>query len=139
MHPTLEYEKPTPLQGKLRYVSHTNMKYLFRLFRNEYLFWMEKVSSDCKGFIYFDNFFNWDIYEILVQRLRKDENKYYEDMLEFGWKNLLLFPYHLSDVIIKTLNMTPFHYYINMLDSQMAQEKSYDSLPNFTAGKSHYK
>ena len=74
------------------------------------------------------------IYVISVQRLRKDESKYYEDLLEFGWKNLLLFPYHLSDVIIKKINMTPFHYYINMLDSQMAQEKSYDSLPNFTAG-----
>ena len=37
----------------------------------------------------------------LVQRIRKDETKYYEDLLEFGWKNLLLFPYHLSDVIIK--------------------------------------
>merc|ERR1712018_543084 len=44
---------------------------------------------------------------------------YYEDLLEFGWKNLLLFPYHLSDVIIKGLGVTPFHYYINMLDNQM--------------------
>ena len=75
---------------------------------------------------------------ISVQRLRKDENKYYEDLLEFGWKNLLLFPYHLSDIIIKKLSVTPFHYYINMLDSQMAQEKSYDSLPNFTAGNYVY-
>ena len=74
------------------------------------------------------------MFHISVQRLRKDENKYYEDLLEFGWKNLLLFPYHLSDIIIKKLSVTPFHYYINMLDSQMAQEKSYDSLPNFTAG-----
>lgn len=68
-----------------------------------------------------------------VQKIRKDETKYYEDLLEFGWKNLLLFPYHLSDVIIKGIAVTPFHYYINMLDNQMAQEKSYDSLPNFTA------
>ena len=68
-----------------------------------------------------------------VQRIRKDESKYYEDLLEFGWKSLLLFPYHLSDVIITGLGVTPFHYYINMLDNQMAQEKSYDSLPNFTA------
>ena len=75
---------------------------------------------------------------ISVQRLRKDENKYYEDLLEFGWKNLLLFPYHLSDIIIKKLSVTPFHYYINMLDSQMAQEKSYDSPPNFTAGNYVY-
>ena len=78
------------------------------------------------------------MFHISVQRLRKDENKYYEDLLEFGWKNLLLFPYHLSDIIIKKLSVTPFHYYINMLDSQMAQEKSYDSLPNFTAGNYVY-
>ena len=71
---------------------------------------------------------------ISVQRLWKEnESKYYEDLLEFGWKNLLLFPYHLSDVIIKGVAMSPFQYYINMLDNQMAQEKSYDSLPNFTA------
>ena len=70
---------------------------------------------------------------LTVQRIRKDESKYYEDLLEFGWKNLLLFPYHLSDVIIKGLGVTPFHYYINMLESQIAMEKSYDSLPNFTA------
>ena len=63
----------------------------------------------------------------------KDESQYYEDLLAFGWKNLLLFPYHLSDVIIKGLGTTPFNYYINMLDQQMANEKSYDSLPNFTA------
>ena len=72
-------------------------------------------------------------YQYSVQRIRKDESKYYEDLLELGWKSLLLFPYHLSDVIIKGLGVTPFHYYINMLDNQMAQEKSYDSLPNFTA------
>lgn len=75
----------------------------------------------------------WKKKLISVQRIRKEESKYYEDLLEFGWKNLLLFPYHLSDVIIKGLGITPFHYYINMLDNQMAQEKSYDSLPNFTA------
>lgn len=69
----------------------------------------------------------------LVQRIRKDEHKYYEDMLEYSRKSLFLFPYHLSDVIIKVLMMTPFQYYVNMLDGQMAQEKSYDSLPNFTA------
>jgi hypothetical protein len=68
-----------------------------------------------------------------VQRTRKDESKYYEDLLEYGKKNLLLFPYHLSDVIIKGLGTTPFQYYVSMLDSQMSLEKSYDSLPNFTA------
>jgi len=44
-----------------------------------------------------------------------------------------LFPYHLSDVIVKGLRITPFSYYCSMMESIMASEKSYDSLPNFTA------
>ena len=31
------------------------------------------------------------------------------------------------------LRITPFQYYIMVLENIMAQEKSYDSLPNFTA------
>ena len=45
----------------------------------------------------------------------------------------MLFPYHLADVIIKGLWITPFQYYSAMLETLMTQEKSYDSLPNFTA------
>lgn len=45
----------------------------------------------------------------------------------------MLYPYHLSDVIVKGLRVTPFTYYINMMSDIMTQEKSYDSLPNFTA------
>lgn len=45
----------------------------------------------------------------------------------------MLFPYHLSDVIVKGLRMTPFMYYMNMMVDIMEAEKSYDSLPNFTA------
>ena len=59
----------------------------------------------------------------------------------------MLFPYHLSDVVVKGLRITPFQvcsalhctdhvplqYYIMVLESIMQQEKSYDSLPNFTA------
>ena len=74
----------------------------------------------------------------LVRHVRKDEKKYYGDLIDYSRRNLMLFPYHLSDIIIKKLSVTPFHYYINMLDSQMAQEKSYDSLPNFTAGNYVY-
>ncbi|KAL5017599.1 hypothetical protein ScPMuIL_007188 [Solemya velum] len=47
----------------------------------------------------------------LVKSIRKDERRYYEDMLQYSQEHLMLYPYHLSDVI----------------------EKSYDSLPNFTA------
>ena len=45
----------------------------------------------------------------------------------------MLFPYHLSDVVVKGLRITPFQYYIMILELIMSQEKSYDSLPNFTA------
>ena len=44
-----------------------------------------------------------------------------------------LFPYHLSDVIVKGLRITPFSYYCSIMESIMASERSYDSLPNFTA------
>jgi len=69
----------------------------------------------------------------LVESVRKDGNKYYNDMIDYSLKNLMLFPYHLSDVIIRGVDLTPFQYYVSMLDHLMAQEKSYDSLPNFTA------
>ena len=53
--------------------------------------------------------------------------------MDYSKKSLMLFPYHLSDVIIKGLLTTPFDYYVSILESLMNQEKSYDSLPNFTA------
>ena len=34
---------------------------------------------------------------------------------------------------LQGLRITPFQYYIMVLENIMAQEKSYDSLPNFTA------
>ena len=61
--------------------------------------------------------------------------QYYADLIDYSRRNLMLFPYHLSDVVIKSNpdRVTPFNYYSAMLDNLMAQEKSYDSLPNFTA------
>ena len=63
----------------------------------------------------------------------KDEKKYYNDILDYSIKNLMLFPYHLADVIVKKLDVSPFQFYVSMLEGLMAQDKSYDSLPNFTA------
>ena len=63
----------------------------------------------------------------------KDERKYYEDLLKYSREHLMLYPYHLSDVIVKGLRITPFSYYISVMSDIMMQEKSYDSLPNFTA------
>ncbi len=68
-----------------------------------------------------------------VRLIRKDERKYYEELIEYSRKSLMLFPYHLADVIVRVLNVSPFHYYVTMLEYLMDQEKSYDSLPNFTA------
>lgn len=45
----------------------------------------------------------------------------------------MLFPYHLSESMVRGLRQTPFVYYIDMLCDLMAHERSYDSLPNFTA------
>jgi len=68
-----------------------------------------------------------------VKQILKDERKYYEDMLKYSREHLMLYPYHLSDVVVKGLRVTPFSYYTNMMAEIMTQEKSYDSLPNFTA------
>ncbi|XP_063404273.1 protein FAM91A1-like [Mytilus trossulus] len=69
----------------------------------------------------------------IVKTIRKDEKRYYMDMLQYSQDHLMLYPYHLSDIVVKGLRVTPFVYYINMMSDIMSQEKSYDSLPNFTA------
>uniref|UniRef100_A0AC34FAU9 Protein FAM91A1 n=1 Tax=Panagrolaimus sp. ES5 TaxID=591445 RepID=A0AC34FAU9_9BILA len=69
----------------------------------------------------------------LVKQVKRNEEEYYESLLNYSRKKLMLFPYHLSDVVVKGLRVTPFTYYINMLADIMEAEKSYDSLPNFTA------
>ncbi|KRZ35364.1 Protein FAM91A1 [Trichinella pseudospiralis] len=69
----------------------------------------------------------------LVREVRNNEEQYYELMLGYSRDHLMLFPYHLSDVIIKGLRITPFQYYSDMMLDLMVQEKSYDTLPNFTA------
>jgi len=69
----------------------------------------------------------------LVRHVKKDEKRYYEELVEYSKRNLMLFPYHLSDVVVKGLRLTPFQYYTMVMESIMLQEKSYDSLPNFTA------
>lgn len=68
-----------------------------------------------------------------VKTIVKDERRYYEDLLKYSREHLMLYPYHLSDVIVKGLRITPFSYYVTIMADIMTQEKSYDSLPNFTA------
>ncbi|XP_022089534.1 protein FAM91A1-like isoform X2 [Acanthaster planci] len=69
----------------------------------------------------------------LVRTVRRDEKKYYEELLKYSADHLMLYPYHLSDIMVKGLRNTPFAYYLRMMHSIMSGEKSYDSLPNFTA------
>ncbi|XP_033644653.1 protein FAM91A1-like, partial [Asterias rubens] len=69
----------------------------------------------------------------LVRNVRRDEKKYYEELLKYSADHLILYPYHLSDIMVKGLRNTPFSYYMRMMHGIMLGEKSYDSLPNFTA------
>ena len=48
---------------------------------------------------------------LIVRYVRKDEERYYEELLEYSRVHLMLYPYHLSDVIVRGLRMTPFQYY----------------------------
>lgn len=45
----------------------------------------------------------------------------------------MLYPYHLADKIGKGLRITPFQYYVTIIESMIDNDKSYDSIPNFTA------
>ncbi|XP_071487011.1 protein FAM91A1-like, partial [Diadema antillarum] len=69
----------------------------------------------------------------LIRQVKKDDRKYYEDLLKYSREHLMLYPYHLSDITVKGLRITPFSYYLSMMHDIMSSEKSYDSLPNFTA------
>ena len=68
----------------------------------------------------------------LIQSVYKDEKQYYKQMIDYCIENLMVFPYHLSD-IFHTLHTSPFVYYTTMVRLLMKADRSYDSLPNFTA------
>ncbi|XP_065183185.1 protein FAM91A1-like [Sycon ciliatum] len=69
----------------------------------------------------------------IVRSVQKDEKRYYELLIQHSREHLMLFPYHLSDVLIRKMRFTPFTYYLQIMHDIMSAEKSYDSLPNFTA------
>ncbi|CAJ0561444.1 unnamed protein product, partial [Mesorhabditis spiculigera] len=69
----------------------------------------------------------------LVRQVKKSEEMYYDIVMKYSESHVMLFPYHLSDIIVRELRTTPFSYYINIFMEMLAAEKSYDSLPNFTA------
>ena len=68
-----------------------------------------------------------------MRHILKDEQKYYDRIVSFSRDRLMLFPYHLADMIVKGLRITPFNYYVSVVERLMQTEKSYDMLPNFTA------
>jgi len=68
-----------------------------------------------------------------VRTVVRNEQNYYEDLMAYSRENLMLYPYHLSDVIVKGLRITPFQFYISIIIHVMESDKSYDSIPNFTA------
>jgi hypothetical protein len=74
-----------------------------------------------------------------VRSVVRNEQNYYEDLMTYSRENLMLYPYHLSDVIVKGLRITPFQFYISTIIHVMESDKSYDSIPNFTAVDCKYK
>eukprot|EP00047_Mylnosiga_fluctuans_P004767 m.236504 g.236504 ORF g.236504 m.236504 type:complete len:826 (+) comp12981_c0_seq1:40-2517(+) len=69
----------------------------------------------------------------IVRKILEDEKKYYNELLRYSREHLMLYPYHLADVMVLGLRTTPFAYYYSILSDMLRTDKSYDSLPNFTA------
>lgn len=52
---------------------------------------------------------------IAVRRIHRDEKSYYEALLDYSRKHLMLYPYHLSDFIVTQMRVTPFQYYTSIM------------------------
>uniref|UniRef100_A0A0N5CFV0 Protein FAM91A1 n=1 Tax=Strongyloides papillosus TaxID=174720 RepID=A0A0N5CFV0_STREA len=68
----------------------------------------------------------------LVEKQGKNEDGYYDVVISYSQKYLMLYPYHLSNIYVSK-GITPFIYYSQMIEDTIKTERSYDSLPNFTA------
>ena len=65
-----------------------------------------------------------------------DEASYLEELLRKSREKCMLYPYHLADALGRNPRLptiTPFDYYQEMLIETMRAEKSFDTIPNFTA------
>ena len=60
-------------------------------------------------------------------------SEYYHKLIEYGIENFLVFPYHLISELQVYNPIVPFNYYIDMLLKVMANDRSYQSIPNFSA------
>ena len=68
-----------------------------------------------------------------VKKIIEDEKKYYGDLLIYSQQHVLIYPYHIADIMLLGLKTSPFQYYYSILSDMLKSDKSYDSLPNFTA------
>lgn len=75
----------------------------------------------------------FSLFLISVRHVFRNEKRYYQLLIEKSISHLCLFPYHLADIITKGLRVTPFNYYIDVISHLLKNDKSYDTLPNFTA------
>lgn len=47
--------------------------------------------------------------------VKKSEEEYYESLLNYSQSHMMLYPYHLSDILVRGLRVTPFNYYTNII------------------------
>lgn len=52
---------------------------------------------------------------VLVRHVKKSEETYYDMIVKYSESHLMLYPYHLADIIVRELRITPFNYYINII------------------------
>ncbi|VDK39744.1 unnamed protein product [Gongylonema pulchrum] len=51
----------------------------------------------------------------IVKYVKKNEETYYDILLKYSENHLMLYPYHLSDIVVRELRVTPFNYYISIM------------------------
>ncbi|KAH0788920.1 protein FAM91A1 [Histomonas meleagridis] len=61
------------------------------------------------------------------------KQQYYQRLIDYGINNFLVFPYHLTAELRENNPIVPFNYYCEMLLKVMASDRSYQSIPNFSA------
>uniref|UniRef100_A0A8C3XP59 FAM91 N-terminal domain-containing protein n=1 Tax=Chelydra serpentina TaxID=8475 RepID=A0A8C3XP59_CHESE len=50
----------------------------------------------------------------LVKHVKKEERKYYEELLKYSRDHLMLYPYHLSDIMVKVICLSGFLGFYNI-------------------------
>jgi len=51
----------------------------------------------------------------LASKVFRQEQRYYELLIQKNINGLGVFPYHLADIVTKGLRVTPFNYYLDVL------------------------